>query len=161
MSMNYDTKQVINEIIEQQTQEQEMFTEMANVAVDEDKNVTLQVNVRDNFNVDYFKFYNHKDYQSATHVARISFYKPEYRIHRAYDGKKTWVLNSKERKKLIQLLNEEGKYFGYNNFQCAIIDFNLERGLPPLKTRDNKTDNIKYPGYMPIDLPMPDYEDLR
>lgn len=161
MSMEYDTKQVINEIIEQQTQEQEMFTEMANVAVDEDKNVTLQVNVRDNFNVDYFKFYNHKDYQSATHVARISFYKPEYRIHRAYDGKKTWVLNSKERKKLIQLLNEEGKYFGYNNFQCAIIDFNLERGLPPLKTRDNKTDNIKYPGYMPIDLPMPDYEDLR
>lgn len=67
--MKYDTKQVINEIIEQQTQEQEMFTEMANVAVDEDKNVTLQVNVRDNFNVDYFKFYNHKDYQSATHVA--------------------------------------------------------------------------------------------
>lgn len=159
--MEYDTKKVINEIIAQQTQEQEMFTEMANVAVDEDKNVTLQVNVRDNFNVDYFKFYNHKDYQSATHVARISFYKPEYRIHRAYDGKKTWVLNSKERKKLIQLLNEEGKYFGYNNFQCAIIDFNLERGLPPLKTRDNKTDNIKYPGYMPIDLPMPDYEDLR
>ena len=35
--MKYDTKQVINEIIEQQTQEQEMFTEMANVAVDEDK----------------------------------------------------------------------------------------------------------------------------
>ena len=159
--MKYDTKQVINEIIEQQTQEQEMFTEMANVAVDEDKNVTLQVNVRDNFNVDYFKFYNHKDYQSATHVARISFYKPEYRIHRAYDGKKTWVLNSKERKKLMQLLNEEGKYLGYNNFQCAIIDFNLERGLPPLKTRDNKVDNPKYPEFLPIDLPMPNYWELR
>ena len=82
MSMNYDTKQVINEIIEQQTQEQEMFTEMATVARDYENNLSIAVNPDSSRNrPTYFKVYDHVNYKHATKCARISFLSPEYVIH--------------------------------------------------------------------------------
>ena len=56
----------------------------------------------------YFKVYNSADPTKATKLARIRFSRPEYVTGHTTGpdaGKKEWILNSSEKKKLIKLLN--------------------------------------------------------
>ena len=75
---------MIREIIEKQSREQEMFTEMATVARDYENNLSIAVNPDSLRNrPTYFKVYDHVNYKQATKCARISFLSPEYVIHTA------------------------------------------------------------------------------
>lgn len=157
-------EEIITEILQDQRESEGMVVEMANVLVDQDKNVSIQINLREGLNTNYFKFYNHQDYERADKVCRISIYKPKYIEHRNLDGKKNWVLNSSERKKLIKCLTEVDEDSGRPFWQELIIAFNKEKPGDPLsakETRKNTMDNLIHPDHLPIDLPMPNYTELR
>lgn len=68
------------------------------IAVNPDRNRNLK-------GMEYFKIYNSIDPTKATKVARIKFREANYVIHKNKGGKKNWVLNSKERKHLVKMLN--------------------------------------------------------
>ena len=52
----------------------------------------------------YFKIYNGESFNSATKIARISLKDPHYIYHKNNRNKKQWILNSAERKILINTL---------------------------------------------------------
>ena len=54
----------------------------------------------------YFKFFNHKSFNSATKVARITFLNPSYIHHKDPYGKQEWELNNEERKDLNEILHK-------------------------------------------------------
>lgn len=158
-----ERKEIINRIISDQRQDG-MLVEMANIRVDRQRNISIQINRREGLNAFYFKFYNHQDYERADKVCRISLYKPEYIEHRNLDGKKNWVLNSSERKELVNCLKETVKRTGLSYWEELIIAFNREKPGDPLgdeETMENTMDDLKYPDHLPIDLPMPNYALLR
>lgn len=139
----------------------EILEEMSTVFRDTKRNIVCQVNPdRGRIGLEYFKIYNHINTEVAQKIARIEFRKPEYVIHS--DNKEKWYLNSAERKILVYVLKMESeKYDGYTNFQSAIIDFNNEKGLSPKFSKQNFVKDLKYPEYLPIDLPMPNYLELK
>lgn len=53
----------------------------------------------------YFKIYNSENFRKATKFNRIRVNIPDYEKHNVSYGKSFWFLNSKEKKKLINLLN--------------------------------------------------------
>ena len=118
---------------------------------------------------EYFKVYNNDNARKADKVIRIKFRSAQYVYHKNSDGKQDWILNSKERKQLIDLLNKQSKLPGFTNWQYAIIQFNTEAYMDEnpeifktltLEKQQNmdKNDPRKY--YLPIDLEMPDYTKL-
>lgn len=118
---------------------------------------------------EYFKAYNNDNARKADKVIRIKFRTPEYVYHKNKDGKKDWSLNSKEKKLLIRLLKSKSRVPNLTNWQYAIIQFNTEAFLnenPEIfktltiaeQSKMDKNDPRKY--YLPIDLPMPDYNQL-
>lgn len=112
---------------------------------------------------EYFKLYNNARKSAATKVARIMFKLAKY-VHRTnYDGKGDWVLNSGERKYLVEALKKRAKhpYQEYTNWQKAILLFNDEKDLDQDKTLENLLPNPKYPNYLPFNLEMPDYTKLE
>lgn len=139
----------------------EPLEEMATVFRDIKRNMICQVNPDSGrIGLEYFKIYNHINVSAARKIARIEFRRPEYVIHS--DNKQKWFLNSSEKKILMFVLQTESKkYKGYTNFQAAIIDFNNEKGLDIDLTEQNFVNDLKYPDYLPIDLPMPNYLDLK
>lgn len=118
---------------------------------------------------EYFKAYNNDNARKADKVIRIKFRTPEYVYHKNKDGKKDWSLNSKEKKALIRLLQKPSKFNNLSNWQYAILQFNLEAfdisfdDCLNLTTEEqskmDKNNPKKY--YLPIDLPMPDYNQLK
>lgn len=155
---------------------QECLYAVANVFSDRNEEVGIQVNPDPlHIGLPYFKYYNSSSYSNATKVARISIEGPYYVIHRNQDGKENWVLNTRERKLLHQILNERSsKYSGYTVWQAIILDYNNEKfenlSLDEIKncTVKNKKTWIKqYEGVnrfidtiVPIDSPMPNYLNL-
>ena len=158
------SREISESLLEKMTIEYELanplLCEKANVYIDDDLNITLQVNRNEGSNDSYFKVYNHKDYRKADKVARINFRKPEYIYHVNSDGKKDWALNSRERTKLLEILNMV-VFHGETVWTMLILSFNLEGGLGAQKTAMNKMDNLIYHKHLPIDLPIPDYTKLR
>lgn len=133
------------------------------------KNISISLDADRNFyGIEYFKIYNNKSIKASTKMNRIRFREPKYEPHSGSN----WILNSKEKKDLIELLNAScEKTSGVkNNWQYAIRQFNME-AYPDYKTeadliitieQQNKLDNKdprKY--YLPIDLPMPNYMELK
>ena len=117
----------------------------------------------------YFKVVNHNSFVKAEKIARISFLKPEYIIHKNRDGKTNWVLNNQEKRHMIELLHQKSTNIFRNgkrmsNWEKAIAQYNMENSLinniekaedKKLKdTKDFETDPL------PIDLPMPNYMKL-
>ena len=137
-----------------------LLCEMANVYIDDDLNISVQVNRNEGRNGSYFKLYNHKDYKEASKVARINFKSPEYVYHINRDGKKDWALNSRERAKLLEVLNMV-VFRGETVWTMLILSFNLEGGLNFSESEMNKMKELIYPDHLPIDLPIPDYTKLR
>ena len=158
------SREISESLLEKMTIEYELanplLCEKANVYIDDDLNITLQVNRNEGSNDSYFKVYNHKDYRKADKVARINFRKPEYIYHVNSDGKKDWALNSKEHAKLIKVLNTVD-FLGETVWIMLILFFNSEGGLNFGESEKNKMDNLIYPKHLPIDLPIPDYTKLR
>ena len=157
-------EKVIAEIIQERAEDGGLLVEMANVLVDQEQNVSIQINLREGLNTTYFNFYNHQDYERADKVCRISFYGPDYIEHRNLDGKKNWVLNASERKTLIKCLTEVDEDSGRSCWQELIIAFNREKPGDPLsakETKKNTMENRIHPNHLPIDLPMPNYRELR
>ena len=157
-------KNVLEDRMEKMTIEYELtnplLCEMANVYTDDDLNISVQVNRNEGRNGSYFKLYNHKDYKKASKVARINFKSPEYIYHINRDGKKDWALNSRERVKLLEVLNMV-VFRGETVWTMLILSFNLEGGLNFSESEMNKMKKIIYPNHLPIDLPIPDYTKLR
>ena len=157
-----DTEETVDEIIDSATRP--LLVEMANVKSDKRRNTSVQVNLREGLNVDYFKFYNHQDFERADKVCRISMRSPKYIEHANVDGKKNWVLSSRERKMLMECMAERSSSNGWTLWEQLIIAFNKEK--PGLQLDEDETvmntmDNLVYPDHLPIDLPMPDYRLLR
>ena len=157
-------KNVLEDRLEKMTIDFELanplLCEMANVYTDDDLNISVQVNRNEGRNGSYFKLYNHKDYKKASKVARINFKFPEYVHHVNRDGKKDWALNSRERAKLLEVLNMV-VFRGETVWTMLILSFNLEGGLNFSKSKMNKMKKLIYPNHLPIDLPIPNYTKLR
>lgn len=148
------------------------LTAMSNVYYSRKDKITIQINP-DKYRkgLPYFKVYNHYSYTIASKVARIYFYKPEYIIHRNSDGKENWILNSKERRVLMNCLQLKPIRSIYTVWQQLIIAFNNEKfGVPEDDTIAITKENLisykqalAYEGYtdltdlLPFDLSMPNY----
>lgn len=142
----------------------ESVVETANVLVERERNISIQINLREGLDASYFKLYNHWDYERADKVCRISFCGPCYIKYENPDGKGEWVLNDSERETLVNCLTEVDEDSGRSCWQELIIAFNIEKPGDPLsakETRKNTVENPIHPNHLPIDLPMPNYRELR
>ena len=145
---------------------QEPLYEMAVVGYDESLSIIVEVNPDSKrTGNEYFKVYDSSSKEKAKRVCRILFREPKYVNHRRGRGMtkrmSNWIMNSRERKNLISFLKRESKLFqGLTIWQAAIVLFNNEKGLQKPETMENFMDKLKYPDYLPIDLPMPDYTQL-
>ena len=150
---------------------QECLYTIATVFSDRNAEVGIQVNPDPlHIGLPYFKYYNSSSYSTATKVARISIEAPFY-----INVKENWVLNSRERRRLCQILNERSsKYYGYTVWQAIILDYNNEKfenlSLDEIKTCTVKNKEKWIKKYekvsrvidtiIPIDSPMPNYLNL-
>lgn len=121
------------------------------------------------YNNQYFKLYNNDSYVKATKVARISMLKPNYLVHKNDDGKENWILNNKEKRKLINLLHSKNEeYVILSNWQVIIATYNRDNFHIPFVnlvmrniTFDDYNEKVKATkGAIPLDQPMPDYMKL-
>lgn len=146
---------------------QENINEMSTIVLDKKNLMLIQVNPdRGRQGLEYFKIYNSFSESKADKIARISFKEPKYVIHHNNHGKNLWTLNTKEKKSLMLLLQKKSDMLDtegniLTNWEKSIVQFNLEKGLPKEDTEENFVSNQKFPKYLPIDLPMPDYEKLQ
>lgn len=109
----------------------------------------------------YFKYLNGITYGKADKCARISMQEPKYVQHRDYDGKSNWILNSKERKELVTLMNKPNKkYQGCTNWQATLITYNEDNFGLDFDETINGFDEKEYPEAFNINTPMPDYLEL-
>lgn len=141
--------------------------EMAMIARNVKENFVIYVNSDpDHLGDEYFKVYNNQVYGVADCVARIAMRRPEYIIHSNSDGKKNYVLNFKERRNLVKLLNAPNKNIKFEdgtpvtNWQAAIVIVNADYGMDQEDTLKYTRDCPKNKDYMRIDDPMPDYLQL-
>lgn len=146
---------------------------MSNVYSDRRLGISIQINTsEDRIGLPYFKLYNSFQYTKAIKVARIQFKKPEYVIHKNSDGKENWILNAKDKHKLIEALDIKPMYSGgMAVWQLLITRYNSEKfDLSPEDTFNCRINNYKQfikdytaLGYinlidvLPYDLPIPDY----
>lgn len=161
-----------NNIIFENVQSEEYLTEMTQI-----------YSVNDNFGIliaitpdlkhignRYFKVYNGKTYSSATKVARISFLKPELIInHRERNGKPEWKLNDiniKTRKELIDYLNSTSDD-NKNYTVWTFLRYSWNRAKLGIRRIEDYTTGVfdkeffGNPNYVPYNIPMPDYLNLR
>lgn len=162
--------EIINDILHT-SEEYEMVCEMANVARNFEINWSIYVEPdRRRNRPTYFKLYSDANYVDAEYCARISLLKPEYIIHKDGD-KKPFVLNSHEKKTLINFLN--GHQYGRKKsnvseltvWQRLIAFWNKEMGYvddieDALDHNSENTDINDIDSPLPIDLEMPDYTKL-
>ena len=145
--------------------------EMATIIADtKDGGMCIVVNANETRKgMPYFKVVNHNSFRKAEKIARISFLKPEYIIHKNRDGKTNWVLNNQEKRHMIELLHQkstnifrDGKRM--SNWEKAIAQYNMENSLINNieKAEDKKLKDTKdfEKEALPIDLPIPDYMKL-
>ena len=95
----------------------------------------------------YFKVYH------AGRVERVLFHKPEFVGH----GK----MSKEEVLELCLMLGQPNVAMeSLSNWQYMLVTFNWELGLDMSESMENFCGSLKYPDYLPIDLPMPDYLQL-
>lgn len=162
--------EIINDILHT-SEEYELVCEMANVARNFEINWSIYVEPDKRRNKPtYFKLYSDANYTEAEFCARISLLSPEYIIHREGD-KKPFVLNSHEKKLLVNFLN--GHQYGRKKsnvseltvWQRLIAFWNKEMGYiddiaDALEFTSENTDIDDINSPLPIDLKMPNYLEL-
>ena len=125
----------------------------------------------------YFKYYNSESYTTADKVVRMNIRKPEVVIHRNRDGKKHWVLNSREKRAICDYLREPTR-FDYRhkatNWEYLLYTWNIECQLLgdfPSDSYDtpfeafvdgwyDTDENLSNPSYVASNLPIPDYTQI-
>lgn len=146
--------------------------EMATVVSDDNLYISVNPDAKRGWeNQEYFKVYNSSSYRTADKVARIKFREPAYVEHNNEDGKESWKLNVKDVKNLMKLLQAPSKKEnGLNNWQYAILQFNLEafedsnrEFCSQLTMQKQKQMKEFQPEkkWLPIDLPLTNYSDLK
>lgn len=159
----------LNEVIDQSIYE-DCFYEFASITKGDNNFIAVNPDPsRGWYGEEYFKAYNNDNARKAEKVIRIKFRAPEYVFHKNNDGKKDWILNSKEKKKLINLLQKPSKFNNLTNWQYAILQFNLEAFdinvddclTLTIEKQEQMDKNNPQKYYLPIDLEMPDYTDLK
>ena len=136
--------------------------EMSKAFHSDEENVNVWVENPNTYNNEYFKYYNHANIRSASKVARIKLRSPEYiKSHR--DNKELWILNSSERKTLIELLNlPYARDPRITNWQQIIVTYNDDFfNIVPEDTIADSYDKSKFPQALSINMPMPDYTQLK
>lgn len=115
------------------------------------------------YNNRYFKYLNDTSYQKVDKVARISLSNLEYLKHKDFDDKKLWILNSKEKKELVTLINSPSEeYPQLTNWQQTLYTYNRDNFEIPLnEILNNSFDRKKFPYAMDLNTPMPDYTKLK
>lgn len=147
----------------------ESLYEMSLAFTDSLNKLAIWVENLTGYNNQYFKLYNNDSYVKATKVARISMLKPNYLVHKNDDGKENWILNNKEKRKLINLLHSKNEeYVILSNWQVIIATYNRDNFHIPFInlvmrniTFDDYNEKIKtIKGAIPLNQPMPDYMKL-
>lgn len=146
----------------------EILTEFAQI-ISVNYNICFGINPDSNRNIkglEYFKIYNNANISVATKEIRILFREPKYIIHRNPKNKKQWYMNSKEIKDMIKYLNMSSNKFGktiYDSnitvWQALILDYNYVASNGYIGYED--TLEKKNKDFLPIDLPIPDYTQLK
>lgn len=142
------------------TEAGEILTEFATVGRFPKYNMSVAVNPDKNRNLkdmQYFKLYNNTYPDKATKIARIKFCSCGYVIHKNNGKKKNWFLDRSEIKNLTEILKSE-TYNGYTVWESLVMRFNYESGFEFDEIKKNKSDNMIYEDYLPMDLKIPDYE---
>lgn len=102
---------------------QESLYAMSNVYTDIG-NITIQINPSEGrIGEPYFKVYNTDSVSTSKFVARISFDKPKYIIHKDNKGKQSWFMNSSQRKNLVDILTAND----YSVWKKLISNWNKEK----------------------------------
>lgn len=145
----------------------EYLGEMATVHRDAQCGILIQVNPsKSRIGERYFKFYNSSSYSSATKIIRISFDSPKYIFHVNEDGKEDWILNSKEKKLLVNILNKpSNSYPDYSVWEVAKFNWNNEAlknqiAFPLYQSGFYDNDLKDDPNYVASFLAIPDYTKL-
>lgn len=131
--------------------------------IDKNANKCVWVENLNTYANDYFKYYNSFSYRKADGVARISLTEPKYLEYENKDDKKTWKLNSSEKKELVELMNKPSKSrAGFTNWQVTLIQYNFDNFfIDPEDTINGTFDKEEYPDAFDIDYPMPNYLELE
>ncbi|MCF0215214.1 MAG: hypothetical protein HUK21_01920 [Fibrobacteraceae bacterium] len=145
--------------------ESRQMAEMATVVRSIDMHILIQVNSDEHhIGNPYFKVYDSFSYEKSTRMNRISFLEPAYVKHTTY-GKKLWVLNAKDMKHLITILNTPSDHIDrrdtsrtYTNWEWAIIQYNNE--ICAVGEKDTVEGKLNGSA-LTIGLPMPNYMELR
>ena len=131
--------------------------EMSLAAVDRKKNKAIWVENPNTHNNKYFKYYNSSSYLKADKLSRISLLEPEYIVHKGSN----WVLTNKEKKELIEILNEDSDFPGLTNWQRILGTYNFDNYFLGITDWVSGNYNITdYPNIFPLDYQMPDYTKL-
>lgn len=145
---------------------EDLMYEMATIGSYEDLCVAVNPDSsRGWYGEEYFKVYDNESSRKAEHICRIKFRDLTYTIHSSRDGKKPMKLTKKQLKRLIKFFHRPSKYPGLNNWQYAILMFNLEAFenatyetcLSLTKEKQAQMEECPEKYYLPIDLEMPDY----
>ena len=169
--MKYDTKQVINEIIEKQ-EEDEFLLEMATIGYVYDKHhkcrfiITVDAECTHIGNA-YFKIYDNPSVSKAGRVTRISFEDNKIIYHP--QGRPPMPITKRIGKYINEFMKSPNPTNpSRSNWEECIIQYNLTNGrvsTPVNFTTLTKEEIKKYPRKfrycLPIDLEMPDYTLLQ
>ena len=149
--------------------ESDLILEMTKVISNKNPNYSIWIENPSGFNNKYFKLYNNDSYIKSTKVARISMLKPNYLVHKNDDGKENWILNNKEKRKLVNLLHSKNEEYGIlSNWQVIIATYNRDNFHIPFInlvmrniTFDDYNEKVKtIKGAILLNQPMPDYMKL-
>lgn len=145
-----------------ETLSKRQLDEMSIAWADESSNKCCWVENPTGYNNKYFKYVNSFSYIKGKNMARISMLGPNYLDHKFMDGKKPWTLNNKEKKELMDLMNQPNEDFPeQTNWQMTICQYNLDNfGISRKKTISGNIDKKKYPKALDINMPMPNYLEL-
>lgn len=139
------------------------LNEMSIAWLDRQNNKCCWVENPTGYNNKYFKYVNSFSYKNGNKIAIISLLKPEYINHANYDGKKNWVLNSKEKSELVKLMQEPCRDFPQiTNWQKTLAQYNLDNfGIYIDETIKGTFNSEQYPDAFNINYPMPNYKNLK
>lgn len=156
-------QKTFKEVTDQIEQILEPMYEMSMAWNSKQNNRCVWVENPSGFENKYFKYLNGITYGQADKCARISMVEPKYVNHKDYGGKSNWVLNNKERKELVTLMNQPNKkYSGCTNWQATLITYNEDNfGIDFDETINGTFDKEKYPNAFDINTPMPNYMELK
>lgn len=149
---------------------EEYLDEMSTICRDNKNNVSVAVNPDSNRQGNpYFKFYNSASHKSATNVIRILFNSADYVDPINTDGKKLWKLSHKDKKVLMELLNEPSSdYSDMTTWEACKFRWNVEyfeftfyRDKYINGEYDKDKTLAENPSYVPYSLKMPDYNKIE